>query len=94
LDLHLTGARPTAEEKAAVDSKLGGPGSGWEGGKRVEADGRVAFGGAQKANEQRHLLLPVLTLGVLVAAGLSRGRGDFWRQRESRSTACADVELT
>jgi NADH-quinone oxidoreductase subunit F len=60
LDLHLTGARPTAEEKAAVDSKLGGPGSGWEGGKRVEADGHVAFGGAQKANEQRHLLLPVL----------------------------------
>jgi len=60
LDLHLTGARPTAEEKAAVDSKLGGPGSSWDGGKRVETDGHVAFGGAQKANEQRHLLLPVL----------------------------------
>ncbi|HZI58437.1 MAG TPA: NAD(P)H-dependent oxidoreductase subunit E [Verrucomicrobiae bacterium] len=60
MDLHLTGARPTAEEKAAVDSKLGGPGSSWDGGKRVETDGHVAFGGAQKANEQRHLLLPVL----------------------------------
>jgi NADH-quinone oxidoreductase subunit F len=61
LDLHLTGALATPEEKAAVDSKLGAPESGWTGGERnVEADGRVAFGGAQKANSQRHLLLPVL----------------------------------
>ena len=61
MDLHLTGAQPTPEEKAAVDSKLGAPGSGWEGGERhVESDGRVALGGAQKANTQRHLLLPVL----------------------------------
>jgi NADH-quinone oxidoreductase subunit F len=61
LDLHLTGALPTPEEKDAVDSKLGVPESGWEGGERnLEADGRVAFAGAQKANAQRHLLLPVL----------------------------------
>jgi NADH-quinone oxidoreductase subunit F len=61
LDLHLTGALATPEEKDAVDSKLGVPESGWEGGERnLEADGRVAFAGAQKANAQRHLLLPVL----------------------------------
>jgi NADH-quinone oxidoreductase subunit F len=61
LDLHLTGALPTPEEKDAVDSKLGVPESGWEGGERnLEDDGRVAFAGAQKANAQRHLLLPVL----------------------------------
>lgn len=61
MDLHLTGALPTPEEKAAVDSKLGAPESGWTGGERdAQADGRVAFGGTQKANSHRHLLLPVL----------------------------------
>jgi len=61
LDLHLTGAQPTLEEKAAVDSKLGAPESGWDGGERhADSDGRVALGGAHKANSQRHLLLPTL----------------------------------
>ena len=61
MDLHLTGATATPEEKAAVDSKLGSPESGWTGGERdVAADGRVAFGGAHKSDNQRHLLLPVL----------------------------------
>ncbi|HEY7402327.1 MAG TPA: NAD(P)H-dependent oxidoreductase subunit E [Candidatus Angelobacter sp.] len=61
MDLHLTGAQPTLEERAAVDSKLGAPESGWEGGeRRAESDGRVAVGGAHKANTQRHLLLPTL----------------------------------
>jgi NADH-quinone oxidoreductase subunit F len=61
LDLHLTGAQPTLEEKAAVDSILGAPESGWRGGERqAETDSRVALGGTQKAGSQRHLLLPVL----------------------------------
>ncbi len=61
MDLHLTGAQPTPEEKAAVDSRLGAPESGWTGGERdAQADGRVALGGTQKANSQRHLLLPTL----------------------------------
>jgi NADH-quinone oxidoreductase subunit F len=61
LDLHLTGATATPEEKAAVDSVLGAPDSGWTGGERaIEADGRVAYGGAHKAEHQRTLLLPVL----------------------------------
>ena len=61
MDLHLTGAQPTPEEKTAVDSKLGAPESGWTGGERsAEEDGRVALGGTQKAKGQRHLLLPVL----------------------------------
>ena len=38
MDLHLTGDRPTPEEKAAVDFELGGaPDSVWEGGVRVPA---------------------------------------------------------
>jgi NADH-quinone oxidoreductase subunit F len=61
LDLHLTSATATAEEKAAVDSELGAPGSSWTGGERnATADERIAFGGSQKANSQRTLLLPVL----------------------------------
>ena len=62
MDLHLTGDRPTPEEKAAVDFELGSaPESVWEGGAPdVEADTRSANGGNQKAESQRHLLLPVL----------------------------------
>jgi NADH-quinone oxidoreductase subunit F len=60
LDLHLTGARPTPEEQAAVDLELGAPESVWQGGERTVADVRSASGGNQKANAQRHLLLPVL----------------------------------
>jgi NADH-quinone oxidoreductase subunit F len=60
LDLHLTGARPTAEEQAAVDLELGAPESVWEGGERSDGDVRSSSGGNQKAHAQRHLLLPVL----------------------------------
>lgn len=60
MDLHLTGARPTPEEQAAVDLELGAPESVWEGGERSDGDVRSASGGSQKAHAQRHLLLPVL----------------------------------
>ena len=33
MDLHLTDAQATAEERAAVDSELGAPGSSWQGGR-------------------------------------------------------------
>jgi NADH-quinone oxidoreductase subunit F len=60
VDLHLTAATPSTEEKTAIDAVLGNAESGWEGGQRqIERDGRVAFGG-QEAHERRHLLLPVL----------------------------------
>jgi NADH-quinone oxidoreductase subunit F len=60
LDLHLTDAQATAEEKAAVDSVLGAPDSGWAGGSRQFAsEGRTASGG-QDARSRRHLLLPAL----------------------------------
>ena len=60
MDLHLTNAKPSAEEKTAVDALLGEPESGWDGGARqIERDGRVAFG-QDGAHSQRHLLLPVL----------------------------------
>jgi NADH-quinone oxidoreductase subunit F len=60
LDLHLTAAQPTAEERAAVDAELGPPESGWDGGARqIATDGRAAFGG-HESRSRRHLLLPVL----------------------------------
>ena len=61
MDLHLTDARATTEEQAAVDSALGAPESGWEGAALpVENDGRSSLGGNEKVNSRRHLLLPVL----------------------------------
>jgi NADH-quinone oxidoreductase subunit F len=60
VDLHLTNAKPSAEERAAVDAVLGKPQSSWDGGVRqIERDGRVSFGG-DAAGSRRHLLLPVL----------------------------------
>jgi NADH-quinone oxidoreductase subunit F len=60
VDLHLTAAQPTIEEKAAVDAELGAPESGWEGGPRqIEKEGSAAFRG-HEARSRRHRLLPVL----------------------------------
>ena len=60
MDLRLGVAAPaTGEERAAVASVLGPPGTGWEGGQREAADGHVAYGG-HAARAQPHLLLPVL----------------------------------
>jgi len=58
LDLHLTNAQATAEERAAVDSLLGAPDSSWHGAQRLGADTRSASNG--HAGSQRHRLLPVL----------------------------------
>jgi NADH-quinone oxidoreductase subunit F len=58
LDLHLTSAQSTPEERAAVDSKLGKPGSSWQGGQRLAADTRVASNDDSRG--KRHRLLPAL----------------------------------
>jgi NADH-quinone oxidoreductase subunit F len=63
LDIHLTAAQATAEERAAVDSELGAPESCWEGGEwqvaeRPIPDTRAAFN--VHAGGKRHRLLPVL----------------------------------
>ena len=58
MDLHLTDAQATAEERAAVDSDLGAPESGWQGGHRQSGETRAAFNGESLG--KRHRLLPVL----------------------------------
>lgn len=66
MDLHLTAAKASPEEQAAVDALLGKPESGWSGGPRqIEREGRAASDGrgsldGQPAHSRRHLLLPVL----------------------------------
>jgi NADH-quinone oxidoreductase subunit F len=60
LDLHLTEATATDEERIAVDSLLGPPDSSWDGAvERTAFDHRVARGG-KETRDQRHLLLPTL----------------------------------
>jgi NADH-quinone oxidoreductase subunit F len=60
VDLHLTEAKASPEEQAAVDAVLGKAQSGWDGGqRRIERDGRAAFDG-HGAHAKRDLLLPVL----------------------------------
>ncbi|MFE2020522.1 NAD(P)H-dependent oxidoreductase subunit E [Streptomyces sp. NPDC059499] len=61
MDLRYTDATPTDIERAAVDSLLGPPPSGWEGGQeRTDADLRWARGGASAAKDRRDQLLPAL----------------------------------
>ena len=58
MDLHLTDAHPTAEERAAVDSELGAPERRWPGDRLSIGDTRPAFNG--DAPGKRHRLLPTL----------------------------------
>jgi NADH-quinone oxidoreductase subunit F len=66
VDLHLTAAKASPEEQAAVDALLRKPESGWsDGSRKIESEGRAAFNGSgsldgQPAHSKRHLLLPVL----------------------------------
>lgn len=61
MDLHLTQAQASAEERSAVDAELGSPQSAWDGGLRqkIQGDGHSASGG-HDARSRRHLLLPAL----------------------------------
>jgi len=59
LDLHIIGAEPAPEERAAVDGLLGPPESGWLGGARnIDRDGRVSRTGLDEVTDRRDLLLP------------------------------------
>jgi NADH-quinone oxidoreductase subunit F len=60
LDIHLTDAQATDDERDAIDALLGPSTTRWDGGARTtEADGHHAIGG-HAARAQRHLLLPAL----------------------------------
>lgn len=59
MDLRFLDEAPTAVEREAVDSVLGPPESGWDGGARQDADLRYARGG-HTARDRRDLLMPAL----------------------------------
>jgi NADH-quinone oxidoreductase subunit F len=82
VDIRTTGAPPTAEETAAVDSVLGDPTSLWEGGERRPADDHIAYGG-QSARSQRPLLLPVLHAIQDRVGWVSRGALEYACRRLS-----------
>lgn len=76
MDLHVVGPAATPDERAAIDAVLdpviGPAASGWDGGARTEADGRIARGG-HAARDNRHLLLPALQAAAARTGWLSRG---------------------
>jgi NADH-quinone oxidoreductase subunit F len=59
MDLRFTDAKPTDEERAAVDAYLGAAATGWEGGERAEGELVWAQGG-HDARDRRDRLLPAL----------------------------------
>ncbi len=63
MDLHLTDAQATEEERAAVDSNLGAPESSWQGGRQKDVDRKAVDTRAASdadVHGKRHRLLPVL----------------------------------
>jgi NADH-quinone oxidoreductase subunit F len=60
MDLKLLDAEPTADERDAVDARLGPPRASWDGApERTARDLHVAYGGKAQ-RDRRHLLLPAL----------------------------------
>jgi len=83
MDLRFHGNRPSAEERAAVDSLLGPPESGWDGGPREAArDGRQARGGLPAAS-RRDQLLPALHAVQDRVGWVSRGALEYVCRRLS-----------
>ena len=72
MDLHLSAAAPTDQERAAVDALLGAPESGWHGAGRDADTHRVSRGGSA-SRDQRHLLLPALHALQRRAGWISEG---------------------
>ena len=72
MDLRIGSAAPSDTERRAIDAVLGPPASGWEGGERAAADGRMSVAG-QEVRGRRHLLLPALQAAQSSAGWVSPG---------------------
>ena len=90
MDLHLIpGAQASADEREAVDTVLGAPPSGWEGGaRRPESEGHVAVGG-DAIRARRHMLLPALWAAQARAGWISAGALNYICERLSVAPADA-----
>jgi NADH-quinone oxidoreductase subunit F len=76
VDLRFTDAKPTDEEREAVDGYLGAPAGSWEGGERTEGDLRWAQGG-HAARDRRDQLLPALHAVNDRVGWISQGALDY-----------------
>ena len=77
MDIRLTEAQSTDEERAAVDALLGPPQSQWEGGERIDPrEGHVGHTGAA-VRARRHLLLPALQAVQSRIGWISEGAMDY-----------------
>ena len=84
MDLHIVGAEPTDDERAAVDALLGPPESGWLGGVRdVSRDGRTSQAGLASVRDRRDLLLPALHAAHDRVGWISRGALNYICRRLS-----------
>ena len=83
MDLHLSDATPTPEERDAVDVLLGPPTSGWDGGKRDPVRDTHSARGGHEAREKRHLLLPALHAAQSRVGWLSEGALNYVCKRLS-----------
>jgi NADH-quinone oxidoreductase subunit F len=74
MDIRPVEARPTAEERAAIDALLGPPRSAWDGGGRGNPrDAHVAIVGGRDSRALRHHLLPALQALQARAGWISEG---------------------
>jgi NADH-quinone oxidoreductase subunit F len=81
MDLRLGATVPaTDEERAAIESVLGPPDTGWDGGARRQQDGHVAYGG-RAARARRHLLINVLHAVQETIGWISPGALDHMCER-------------
>jgi NADH-quinone oxidoreductase subunit F len=81
VDIRLTDATATDDERAAVDALLGLPQSQWEGGERIDPrEGHLGHTGAA-VRARRHLLLPALQAVQSSIGWISEGAIDYVCER-------------
>ncbi len=73
MDIRLSQARPSDDERDAVERLLGTPTSNWDGGARTEGRDRFTSEGGRGQRERRHLLLPALQALQLRIGWISEG---------------------
>ncbi|HEX7939550.1 MAG TPA: NAD(P)H-dependent oxidoreductase subunit E, partial [Gemmatimonadaceae bacterium] len=83
MDLHISDAEPSVEERAAVDAFLGAPASGWDGGTRDPVRDTHTAQGGHEARAKRHLLLPALHAAQSRVGWLSEGALNYVCKRLS-----------
>jgi NADH-quinone oxidoreductase subunit F len=83
MDLRISDAEPSTEERAAIDALLGPPTSGWDGGERDPVRDTHSARGGHEARAKRHLLLPALHAAQSRAGWLSEGALNYVCKRLS-----------